>query len=297
MSHRWPTVRHLFLISIAAGIVLADVAQAVIPLPGRTLRAIAEVNRVSSRTKAIQLEMKVRIGEEPPIADAELVSHPSGLARLEIRGFDGRIDRYLLSGEGLSGTMNGRFLARPRPMLPPLFLLQPGSEATMRTALEAFDVRTGSIGLAPCGESDCFVIGDPRLEAPLVAPAAQDARLEDLGLDVDGSNSDLRRPGENSELIGRDMNQDFVDGRLPRFWVDTDELQVQRIDRSDGVFVIFGPVASFEKIKVPSWYEIYDPEEAFPMRFEIQRAVHVNAPPKAFDRSWLIPPGLGPDGE
>lgn len=65
---------------------------------------------------------------------------------------------------------------------------------------------------------------------------------------------------------------------------------MRRIDREDGIFVIFGPVASFEKIQVPSWFEIHDTNEAFPMRFEVDRAVQVNAPPKAFDRGWLIPP-------
>lgn len=270
------------------------IAHAVIPLPDRTLRAIAEVNRASGRTQALQLEMKLRIGDEPPIATAEMISHPSGLARLEILGDEGRVDRYLLSGDELRGTKNGEYLPRPRPLLQPYFLLQPGSSSTLRTALETFGVRTELIGLAPCGELDCFVIGDPRLEAPVSKPEpeAEADGLEDLGLDTMRTGSQMRAPGDAVVNI----EEPIVDARLPRFWVDTQELQVQRIDRGDGIVVIFGPIASFEKIKVPSWIEIHDDDEAFPIRFEIVRAVQVNAPPKAFNEDWLIPPDLQAGG-
>lgn len=285
--------RRLFWGALALGFVVAAVAEAVIPLPGRTLQAIAKVNRTSARTQALQLEMKLRVGEEPPIAEAALISHPSGLARLEIRGYDGRVDRYLLSGGELSGTMNGRQLSHPRPLLQPLFLIQLGSESTLRTALEAFDIRTRSIGLAPCGDVDCFVLGDPRLEAPPARPGVEAGRFEDLGLDGAASDSQFRAPGESNPVFGEEIST----GGLARFWVDTQSLQVQRIDRADGVFVIFGPIVSFDRIKVPSWFEIHDPEEVFPMRFEIERAVQVNAPPKAFDRGWLIPSDQGRDDE
>ena len=289
MKRRVLATSRIVWIVLVVGLLSALVAEAVVLLPGRTMRAIASVNRASARTKALQLEMKLRFGSEPPIASAELISHPSGLARIEIVGFDGRIDRYLLSGDELVGTKNGEPIFRPRPILQPYFLLQAGSESTLRTALEAFGVRTQSIGLAPCGEDDCFVIGDPRLEAPLppIEFESDADALEDLGLDAQAVDSRLRSPDEDFEAI-----IEVVDGRLPRFWVDTRDLQVRRIDRADGIFVIFGPVASFEKIKVPSWFEIHDTNEAFPIRFEVDRAVQVNAPPKAFDRGWLIPPSL-----
>jgi hypothetical protein len=282
-------VRRTLFVTACVGSLAAVVAQAVIPLTGRTLQAITEVNRASGRTQAIQLELTLRIGTEPPVASAELISHPSGLARLEIRGYDGRVDRYLLTGDELLGTMNGNRIGRPGPLLQPLFLIQPSSESTLRTALETFGIRSDVIGLAPCGDEDCFVLGDPRLEAPLppemLQPRAE--ALEDLGLDRDGSAAPRFDPststGEIQELI--------VDGRLPRFWVDTEALQPQRIDREDGVVVVFGPVASYERVKVPAWFEIHRPDEAFPMRFEVDRAVQVNAPPNAFDRDWVFAPG------
>jgi hypothetical protein len=76
---------------------------------------------------------------------------------------------------------------------------------------------------------------------------------------------------------------------LPRLWVDTQNLEVRRIDRAGGVFMIVGPTVAFEKIKVPAWFEIHEPG-AEPVRFEVDRAVAVNAPPKAFSRSWLMTP-------
>jgi hypothetical protein len=290
VKRRGLATRRIFWVVLVVGLVSAVLAEAVIPLPGRTMRAIAGVNRASGRTKALQLEMKLRIGNEPPIASAELISHPSGLARIEIRGNDGRIDRYLLSGNELVGTKNGEHLFRPRPILQPYFLLQSSSESTLRTALETFGVGTQWIGLAPCGEEDCFVFGDPRLAAPPpeIEVAPDDEALEDLGLDTEAIDSRLHSPGDDVLAIAQ-----VVEGRLPRFWVDTQDLQVRRIDRADGIFVIFGPVASFEKIQVPAWFEIHDADEAFPMRFEVDRAVHVNAPPKAFDPGWLTPPELG----
>lgn len=275
------------LLALAA----AALAEAVIPLPSRTMKAIAASNRSAGRTQALQLEMKLRVGGEPPIGSAEMISHPSGLARLEVRFHDGRIDRYLLSGDELRGTKNAEPLLRPRPLLQPFFLLQAGSQSTLQTALETFGVRTASIGLAPCGELDCLVFGDPRLEAPLPPPEielGEAAALGDLGLDTSERGSRLRPPRELSDVIEAQIDE----GRLPRFWVDTQNLQVQRIDRANGIFVIFGPVVSFEKIQVPAWFEIHDAEETVPIRFEVDRAVQVNAPPKAFHQGWLIPPDL-----
>ena len=266
----------------------SSVAEAVIPMPGRTLSAIARTNRSSGRTKALQLEMKMRVGEDAPIATAELISHPSGLARLEIRGFEGRVDRYLLSGGELLATMNGQELYAPRPLLQPFFLLQPDSETTLRAALESFGIGTSQIGLLPCGEADCFVIGDPSLVATYEPPI----QVDENGDPVPASYYDA------SELDSVDSGPDSFDSpmgalldepRLPRFWVDTENLQVQRIDRDNGVFVLFGPLASHKRIKVPSWIEIHEPDQAFPIRFEVERAVQVNAPPNAFDRSWLVP--------
>ena len=301
--------------TIAWGLLaFSPMAQAFIPKADRTLREVAKVNRSSGRNKAIQLELTMRIGEREPVARGQLITHPSGLARLELRGFNGRVDRYLLSGSELAGAKDGLRIDRPQPLLQPLFFLQPSTSSTLRTALETFDVLSDSIGLAPCGEQDCFVIGDPRLAAPLPEPEAFELEdeLEDegalsdpLGLQGDEfarSARDLETIGgesvglrEQGALEGPDLAIP-EDALLPRLWVDTEDLQVRRIDRANGVFTLFGPVVSFERLMIPAWFEVHEPDNE-PIRFEVDRAVQVNAPPQAFSRKWLLAPVGDPSSE
>jgi hypothetical protein len=287
--------------ALATALVLGLVSSAFafVPAANRTLKAIAKTNRASGRTKAIQLELTMRIGDREPVATGELISHPSGLARLELRGYRGRTDRYLLSGSELLAAKDGQRLDRPQPMLQPFFLLQPASETTLRAALETFGVETEWIGLAPCGEQDCFVIGDPRLAVPLPSPVdpvsdEQDVLDDPLGLPESELGSDESGESDQELLSYGDRLAGPVlalpeDGLIPRFWVDVRELQVRRIDRKSGVFIVFGPMVDFEKLKVPAWFEIHEPG-AQTIRFEVDRAVQVNAPPQAFSRKWLLAP-------
>jgi len=325
-------------VAVGAGFgVLGDsTVQAFIPPADRTMRAIAEVNRASGRSRAIQLELTMRVGDREPVARGELVSHPTGLARLELKGFSGRIERYLLSGRELMASRDGRLLDAPRPLLQPFFLLQPASETTLRAALETFGVISDAIGLAPCGDEDCFVIGDPRLAAPLPQPsvetdsgglddalvdplAGNDAtdfaegegsgaspsprgrlqppeaeRLEgpSLGLppDSEGTGEPAGSAGPASAAGPGEQPAIPADSLLPRLWVDTEELEVRRIDRARGEFVILGPVVRFEDLEIPAWFEIHEPG-AEPVRFEVDGALAVNASPKAFSRAWLTGPG------
>jgi hypothetical protein len=285
---------------------LAATASAFIPQVDRTMKEIAKVNRVSGRSKAIQLELTMQVGDAAPIASALLISHPSGLARLEIQGYRGRVDRYLLTGAELLGAKDGRRMDRPQPMLQPFFLLQPSSEATLRAALETFGIDSQWIGLAPCGEQDCFVIGDPRLAAPLPQPPSpamtDDGDVLEDPLEAPGTLETREMDGElgsdDASLIGGiagslELTGPILsfpeDGRIARLWVDTKELQVRRIDRRSGLFVVFGPMISFDKLKVPAWFEIHEPEAQI-VRFEVDRAVAVNAPPQAFSQKWLLAP-------
>jgi len=284
----------------------SPIAHAFIPEADRTIREIAKVNRSSGRNQAIQLEVTMRIGERDPVARGQLITHPSGLARLELRGFSGRIDRYLLSGRELTGAKDGLRIDRPQPLLQPLFLLQPSTSSTLETALETFDVSSDVIGLATCGDQDCFVIGDPRLAAPLAERDADFFVLEGDGVLLDplGSEGDEYAlaaetlVGPDGERVAAGAEGESLDGPelsvpedtlLPRLWVDTEDLQVRRIDRASGVFTIFGPVVSFDGLMLPAWFEIHEPG-AEPIRFEVDRAVRVNAPPQAFSRKWLLAP-------
>lgn len=284
---------------------LAATASAFIPQADRTMKEIAKVNRVSGRSKAIQLELTMQVGDAAPLASALLISHPSGLARLEIRGYHGRVDRYLLTGADLLGAKDGRRMARPQPMLQPFFLLQPSSEATLRVALESFGIESQWIGLAPCGEQDCFVIGDPRLAAPLPPPPPLATDDDDVLEDpleapgtVEAGETIDETAAEDASLVGGFAGSlELIgpilslpeDGRIARLWVDTKELQVRRIDRRSGLFVVFGPMISFDKLKVPAWFEIHEPEAPI-VRFDVDRAVAVNAPPQAFSQKWLLSP-------
>ncbi len=303
--------RGLALAIAGAVLALSPIASAYIPQADRTIREIAKVNRSSGRSQAIQLELTMRVGQRDPVARGQLITHPSGLARLELRGFSGRIDRYLLSGSELAGAKDGFRIERPQPLLQPLFFLQPSTSSTLETALETFGVLSDVIGLATCGDQDCFVIGDPRLAAPLSERESDyfvlegDGVLRDpLGPDGDeyalaaetllGTDGEpvVGRRGES--LLGPELSVP-EDTLLPRLWVDTEDLQVRRIDRASGVFTIFGPVVSFDRLMIPAWFEIHEPG-AEPIRFEVDRAVQVNAPPQAFSRKWLLAPVGDPPG-
>jgi hypothetical protein len=285
--------RALVVLALSVGLG-SPAARAYVPMADRTMKAIAEVNRASGRTQALQLELTMRIGDRPPVAEGELISHPSGLARLELRGYQGRVDRYVLSGSELIATKDGLPLERPRPMLQPFFLLQPDSEETLRAALATFGVISDAIGMAPCGERDCFVFGDPRLAAPLPSSPGsqvgeQDALVDPLSPEGAGDPGPEELSGPSLTLDGHDFGAASEEAHLSRLWVDTEDLQVQRIDRSSGVFMIVGPVVEFDRLRVPAWLEIHEPGEET-IRFDVDRAVQVNAPAKAFSKKWLTGP-------
>ncbi len=264
-------------IGVFAGLAVQD-AGAFVPKPERALAAVAQANLTSGRTQAIQLDLVLRIGDRDAIATGQLVSHPSGLARLELRGSSGRVDRYLLSGPELLAAKDGEPLADPQPMLQPVFLLQPSSQETLRAALESFGVDSRWIGIAPCGDADCYVFGDPELAAPEVhripAPKAEQA-ADELGSDAMGT----------LELEARREST----GPVARLWVDTETLQIQRIDRTSGESMVLGPLVRFERLMVPAWFEVLQPGRP-PIHFDVKRAIRVNANPQAFNPTWLYSP-------
>ena len=279
------------LVAVLIGLGAAQ-AVAFVPKPERVLAAVAQANATSGRTQAFRLDLVMRIGEREGIATGELVSHPSGLARLELRGRSGRVDRYLLSGPELLAAKDGAPLEHPQPMLQPVFLLQPSTLETLRVALETFGVDSRLIGLAPCGELDCYVLGDPGLAVPELHPIASDA----LGL-AQGAGEGIEAgdaEGVGGEPAGGhgllEVAPPSEPGRpVARLWVDTESLQIQRIDRASGESMQLGPLVRFERLMIPAWLEIVAPGEP-PIRFDVERAVRVNAAPQAFNPSWLYSP-------
>ena len=279
-------------ISGLAGLAAQD-AWASVPKPERALAAVAQANLSSGRTQAIQLELVMRIGDREAIATGQLVSHPSGLARLELRGSGGRVDRYLLSGPELLAAKGGEPIDDPQPMLQPVFLLQPSSQETLRVALESFGVDIRWIGIAPCGELDCYVFGDPELAAPEVHRIAASEESGMLGKDPTAD----AIPGEEDErdlwaVRGGSLEIEARRGAnepVARLWVDTESLQIQRIDRASGESMLLGPLVRFERLMVPAWLEIQEPGQES-IHFDVKRAIRVNANPQAFNPTWLFSP-------
>lgn len=251
---------------VCLGFALVAPAHAYIPKADRVAKAAADANRASSRTQALKLEVSMSIGESEPVAQGEIVTHPTGLARLELRGKGDLIERHLLRGSEHLASRNGETLRNPRPFLPPLFLLQADSALTFRTALRTYQIQVDEIGLAPCGERDCFVLGDPRRSVPAAMPDVDPADLPPL---------EPRAP----ELAGDRPRRATV-------WLDNQTYEVLRIDSGDGVRVTLGPAAAFGKVRFPAWIRIDQPGQRS-VRFDVQRATAVNAPPTAFGDEWL----------
>jgi hypothetical protein len=138
---------------------LASGAQAVIPAADKVSDEFARMNRAAKRAEPLIFDVTLSIGDGDPLADGVLATHPTGLARLELRSHRGFVERHLLQGNEYSASRDGDLLASPRPFLPPLFLLQATSGATLRAALSSFGVATSEIALGLADDKDCYVLG------------------------------------------------------------------------------------------------------------------------------------------
>ncbi len=225
-------------------------ASAAVPSAEKIANAVALTNRHSGRASPVLLEIKLRIGQGEPTATGVLASHPTGLARLELRGRGGSVERHLLQGNAYTASRDGQLLPSPHPFLPPLFFLQATSGAALRAALASYGVASGPVVLGRVGERDCYVFGG-RL-----------ARMAD-------DSGEVRT--------------------LPSLWVDMETYEVIQIDRPDGVRFRFGPFTPFEGIQAPSWIEVLAPNQP-PARLEVIRVAPANAPAAAFGSHWLSAP-------
>jgi hypothetical protein len=138
---------------------LVPAAGAAIPEAQRIADAAARANQKAGRAEPIILDVSLRIGDSEPLATGVLASHPTGLARLELRSHQGFVERHLLQGSEYTASRDGQLLTAPRPFLPPIFLLQAGSGAALRAALESFGVAGGQVALGLADERDCYVLG------------------------------------------------------------------------------------------------------------------------------------------
>ncbi|MBW2421684.1 MAG: hypothetical protein JRH19_24310 [Deltaproteobacteria bacterium] len=271
----------------------AAVALAAVPAAERIENAIAETNKAGGRSEALRLEVSLKIGEEGRVvARGELISHPQGLARLELHGAGNLVERHLLQGRELMVSRDGEILDDHRIFLAPFFILQADTPDLLRMALETYEVQADMVGLAMCGEYDCFVIGDPRRQ---VLPAAPPALR---GIEQPEGNGEPDNEFE-SGLEGPTLDEDGsppadADRIWAKLWVDMETYEIRGLDSATGVHVRFGPIASFDDLRVPAWVTIEEPGKGT-SRFEVHSASQVTAPASAFTPDWLTSPAISRD--
>lgn len=261
----------LLMSSIVITAAVPNEAHAVVPRVNRVIDAIAKANRSGRRVGALRFKLNLYIGEGPPVAVGELVTHPTGLARLELRG-RGLVERHILLGNQHHASRNARVLVQPREFLPPLFVMQSNSGTVLKAALATLGVDRDLVGLAPCGDFDCFVIGDPEraVSRPMALRPANTERAEETPMPANHE----REP-------------------FASIWVDTEDFSVRQIESASGAKVVLGPYVSFEKLSVPLWWSIEEVGKRV-VRFEVESVVEVNAPASAFSKAWLMTPAPEP---
>ena len=116
----------------------------------------------------------------------------------------------------------------PRIFLAPFFILQADTPDLLRMALESFEVRADIVGLAMCGERDCFVIGDPRREVPPPPPrscAGSSRRGRGAGR-ARGDDYESGLEGPTLDDAGTDEPAD-ADRNWPKLWVDMESFEIR----------------------------------------------------------------------
>jgi hypothetical protein len=248
-----------FALGLALAGLAAGAAGAAIPSAEKLAAAVAEANRRAGRAKPLLLEVTLRDASGVELGKGTLASHPTGLARLELRTPEG-LERHLLQGSQYAASRDGVLLDAPRPLLPPLFLMQAESPASLRAALASFGVAAGEAYLALAADRDCYVIGARAPRAAATPPPAS----------IRGGPS-----AAAPTLPG-----------LPSIWVEVGSFDWAEIGGLGGVRYPLGPSASFEGVRMPRWVEIQMPGEP-PLRLEIDRVARANAPAAAFGMEWL----------
>jgi hypothetical protein len=169
------------LAAALALLLAAAPALAGIPSVQKIADTTARTNRAAGRADPLLLDVTLRIGDSPPLASGVLATHPTGLARLELRSNQGFVERHLLQGSEYTASRDGEMLRSPRPFLPPVFLLQSSSGAALRAALASFGVSAVEVALGLADDHDCYVLGGrlPR------TPGGEERRLPSVWVDTD----------------------------------------------------------------------------------------------------------------
>jgi hypothetical protein len=180
---RSPRQRWLLVViaaAVALGLAWVGPALGVMPSSFKITDAVAKANRAAGRSKPMLLDVQLRIGDGEPVASGVLATHPTGLARLELRSSLGFTERHLLQGNAYTASRDGGMLEHPRPFLPPVFLLQVTSGAALRAALASFGVDAEQAVLGRVGDTDCYVLGGRAPRTPGGAEVRQASLWVDL---------------------------------------------------------------------------------------------------------------------
>ena len=153
---------------------------AAVPSAPKIAEAVAETNKISERAEPLLLEVALRVGDGKLMATGTLATHPTGLARLELRSTSGFVERHLVQGDEYRASRNGELLQNPHPFLPPVFLLQATSGAALSAALASFGVSEREVVLGRIGDHDCYVFG-----GRLPGPPGEERLLPSFWVDVE----------------------------------------------------------------------------------------------------------------
>lgn len=143
---------------LALALLVAGRAVAYIPPVSRIATAVVGQNRKDGRTAGLRLQVAVLSGGVV-VGQGELLTDPHGFARVELHHESGFVERHLLLGAQHLASRDGKPLADPRPLLPPIPILQASSAGQLLAGLTALGVQTGTVDLGHEGDHDCYVIG------------------------------------------------------------------------------------------------------------------------------------------
>jgi hypothetical protein len=231
---------HLALLAAAACVVSQGPALAGAPAADKLADAIADTNQKAGRAKPLLIDVSLRIGDAAPSATGTLATHPTGLARLELRGPEG-LERHLLQGNQYAASRDGVIVAAPSPLLPPLFLLQEDSSATLRAALASFGVAASEVGFGLADDRDCYVIGGRRPRIPGDLAPMPPLLWVELGsfeiVAVDRADGTRYRFGPAGKFDGVVMPR-WIEIAVPG--APTARLEVQRVAKASAPAAAFG---------------------------------------------------------
>ncbi len=131
---------------------------AAIPSAEKMADAVAKTNESSGRDGALLFEVTLSV-EDREMARGILATHPTGLARLELRQESGLVERHLLQSNEYWVSRDGELIAEFHAFLPPVFLLQASSGEALTAALRSYGVSPRAGALGRMGNRDCYVFG------------------------------------------------------------------------------------------------------------------------------------------